>query len=170
MRDQHFNKAGQQIQQHTWARYFEDKDYRRIGYTDVDGTVVSTLWVGHSMGEATDDPPLIFETVVFGMPTDEDTWTKFTPSEHKAKAMHRAAVRWVSGKGPQPGLTEYELHEAEERFRNAVAAVEEARTIRNQIVKDAITSKWTHKRIADATGLTRARVGQIALAKEVDER
>lgn len=160
----YFDKTGKLISEKDWAVLFEDKDYRRIAYTDInDGdTFVSTLWNGHNMGDANQSPPRIFETAVFGVPTAEETWMRWTATEMEAKAMHRAAVAWMRGKAPQPGLTEHDLQRAEQRFREAAAKTEELRENRNRIVKDALASGWTHARIAEATGLTRGRVNQLA--------
>lgn len=43
---------------------------------------------------------------------------------------------------------------------------EAARETRNHAVREAVAAGWTHAQIADVTGLTRARVGQIALTRE----
>ena len=44
---------------------------------------------------------------------------------------------------------------------------EDARQERNRLVLEALQAGWTHARIAEATGLTRGRVGQIALTGAV---
>jgi hypothetical protein len=61
------------------------------------------------------------------------------------------------------------LRNAERAYRRAAARAEEARAARNRAVWDALDEGWTHARIADATGLTRARVGQIALSQVVPD-
>ena len=40
-----------------------------------------------------------------------------------------------------------------------------ARDARNAAVRQAIADGWTHAQIANATGLTRSRIGQIALGQ-----
>lgn len=54
------------------------------------------------------------------------------------------------------------LELAERDFREAAERVEELREVRNDMVRTAIDQGWTHARIAQATGLTRGRVGQLA--------
>ena len=51
---------------------------------------------------------------------------------------------------------------AEARYQRAFGRSEAAREERNRVVREALMAGWTHARIAEATGLTRGRVGQIA--------
>lgn len=60
-------------------------------------------------------------------------------------------------------MTAEELRKAEARYQRAFRRAEEAREERNRLVRDALEAGWTHARIAEATGLTRGRVGQIAM-------
>jgi hypothetical protein len=62
-------------------------------------------------------------------------------------------------------MTADELRKAEARFQRAYRRSEQAREERNAAVRAAIEAGWSHARIAEATGLTRARVGQIALQR-----
>jgi hypothetical protein len=54
------------------------------------------------------------------------------------------------------------LCKAEARYQRASRRAEELRLERNQLVREALAEGWTHARIAEATGLTRGRIGQIA--------
>lgn len=63
-------------------------------------------------------------------------------------------------------MTADELRKAEERYRQSASQAEQAREDRNRAVLAAIAEGWTHAQIAKVTGLTRARVGQIALTRE----
>jgi hypothetical protein len=65
-------------------------------------------------------------------------------------------------------MTATELHEAEARYRRAFRRSEVERQARNAAIREALVQGWTHAQIAEATGLTRARVGQIALGTERD--
>jgi len=60
-------------------------------------------------------------------------------------------------------MTTDELRQAEVSYRQAYTRSEELRAKRNAAVKTALANGWTHAQIAEATGLTRSRVGQIAL-------
>ena len=57
------------------------------------------------------------------------------------------------------------LRKAEARYQRAFRRSEQARDERNTAVRAALEAGWTHARIAEATGLTRGRVGQIALQR-----
>ena len=57
-----------------------------------------------------------------------------------------------------------ELRSAEARYRRAFARSELLREQRNKAVREAIAAGWSYSKIAESTGLTKARVGQIAAA------
>lgn len=58
------------------------------------------------------------------------------------------------------------LAQSEARYQRAFRRAEEAREERNRLVREAVETGCTHAQIAEATGLTRSRVGQIALGKD----
>jgi hypothetical protein len=55
-----------------------------------------------------------------------------------------------------------ELREAQRASEDARLLAHLADQRRNAAVREALREGWTHARIAEATGLTRGRVGQIA--------
>lgn len=59
-------------------------------------------------------------------------------------------------------MTRDVLRKAEAAHRAASRRSDEKREARNRAVRDALAAGWTHAQIAEATGLTRGRVGQIA--------
>lgn len=59
-------------------------------------------------------------------------------------------------------MTTHELRKAEARYQRAFARSEATREERNDLVRAALAAGWTHARIAEATGLTRGRINQIA--------
>lgn len=61
-------------------------------------------------------------------------------------------------------MTVDQLRKTEARYQRAFRRSEQAREERNAAVRAALVAGWTHARIAEATGLTRGRVGQIAQA------
>ncbi len=63
-------------------------------------------------------------------------------------------------------MTATELRKAEARYKRASLRAEEARNARNAAVRAALAEGWTHAAIAEATGLTRGRIGQIAAAAQ----
>lgn len=60
-------------------------------------------------------------------------------------------------------MTAEELQALEDAYRDAAGAAETARQARNEGVRQAVREGWSHARIARALGLSRARVGQMAL-------
>lgn len=56
------------------------------------------------------------------------------------------------------------LDDAQHRHEWAQEQAEEYRAARNAIVRQAIDADWTQSQIAEAMGITRGRVGQIANA------
>lgn len=56
-----------------------------------------------------------------------------------------------------------ELASLSARIRRSQEKLRELEEQRNALVHQAIAEGWTHAQIAHATGLTRSRVGQIAL-------
>lgn len=61
-------------------------------------------------------------------------------------------------------MTSAELARREKDYRRAAKAAEKLRAERNAAVVLAVADGKSHAWIAEQTGLTRARVGQIALA------
>ena len=75
-----------------WATWFESAD-RRVARTDLDGGVfVSTVFLGmdHQWGNG---PPLLFESMVFGGPLDQeqDRYSTWDEAERGHAAMVRRA-------------------------------------------------------------------------------
>lgn len=58
-------------------------------------------------------------------------------------------------------MTAEELRRAELRYQRAFALAEKAREERNRLIEQAAKQGMTHAQIAEATGLTRSRVGQL---------
>ena len=56
-----------------------------------------------------------------------------------------------------------DLIDAEAAHEAASRVADQAREVRNDLVRDALADGWTHARISEASGLSRARVGQIAV-------
>jgi hypothetical protein len=75
-----------------WAKFFEDMSKRRVANDHIGDVRVSTVFLGldHSFGEG---PPLIFETLIFGGPLDQEMWRYSTWDE--AVEGHQHAVDLV---------------------------------------------------------------------------
>jgi hypothetical protein len=74
----------------TWARWFETAD-RHVAKEEVGSMRVSTVFLGldHSFG---DGPPLLFETMIFGMPEGQDEYQERCSTWEQAEAMHERAL------------------------------------------------------------------------------
>lgn len=59
-------------------------------------------------------------------------------------------------------MTAQELRRADADYQRDAARAERARTHRNLCITQALAEGWTHAQIAEATGLTRGRIGQLA--------
>lgn len=55
----------------TWGRWFETAD-RHVAQEERDGVRVSTVFLGLDHRFGGDGPPILFETMIFGGPHDED--------------------------------------------------------------------------------------------------
>lgn len=60
-----FNAEGEPISVQEWGALMESRDYRIVKVTEINGIVVSTVWLGLDHNFIGDGPPLIFETMVF---------------------------------------------------------------------------------------------------------
>lgn len=78
-----YDRDGQPMPEQDAAALLRDEAYRRVGRDEGDGWMVSTVWIGldHNYG---DEPPLIFETMVFDGPLDGETVRYSTWTEAQA--------------------------------------------------------------------------------------
>lgn len=67
-------------------------------------------------------------------------------------------------------MTADELRKAQARYQRALARSEAASRERRHLILAALDEGWTHARIAEATGLTRGRIGQFAQLHEMAKR
>lgn len=96
----YYDRAGHPIEHLEWARLFELDGYKRVLLTELlDGGEVSTVWLGLNHSWRAGEAPLIFETMVFGGPHDQDQWRWHTQEE--AEAGHTWIVAQLdAGKDP----------------------------------------------------------------------
>jgi hypothetical protein len=77
-----------------WARWYESAD-RTVRKTDVNGVLVSTVFLGIDHRFAGFGPPILFETMIFGGEHDEHQDRCATWDE--AIAQHEAAIARAKG-------------------------------------------------------------------------
>ena len=87
-----------------WGQFFEDTERRRVAATEIGDVRVSTVFLGldHSFGEG---PPLLFETMVFGGPLDEEmdrysTWEEAVEGHAKMVERVRGAPQMPQSETP----------------------------------------------------------------------
>lgn len=91
----HYDRAGASMCLDCWMVKFEDMQYRRVALailakgSDHEVTV-STVWLGLDHNFSNTGPPLIFETMVWGGPLDQEKRRHATEAD--ALAEHEAAV------------------------------------------------------------------------------
>lgn len=88
-----FDRQGRPITVAEADRLLTQPGYKRVARDEIDGILVSTVWLGldHSFGH---EGPLIFETMIFeNGPLNETCWRYAT--EEQAVAGHQAAIRHV---------------------------------------------------------------------------
>lgn len=74
----------------TWARWLEDAN-RHVGYTQITSEIeVSTVFLGLDHRFFGEGPPILFETMVFGGPLDQET--RRYSSYDDAETGHRMMV------------------------------------------------------------------------------
>ena len=96
-----YDRDGSPITFEQWARlrWTDDEPdawrtgYERIALDHVGDVSVSTVWLGLDHGHGLTSAPLIFETMVFGGPFDEQCWRYAT--EDEARAGHANVVALV---------------------------------------------------------------------------
>lgn len=118
----YFDRAGKPMSFARWVAIMEkDPDSRIVAHTWlVDSTavvLVSTVWLGmdHNFSAVWNDdsPPLIFETMVFGGPWDEDGDQERYATSAAARAGHDRALALVRDR--LPGCLEVTESEARAR-------------------------------------------------------
>ena len=95
---EYYDIEGNPIELMDWVVLIEARDmteYGIIGNTHLaDDVRVSTVWLGLNHNFSFTGPPLIFETMVFGMDDDEDWQWRYATKE-AALAGHDRAVALV---------------------------------------------------------------------------
>lgn len=80
----------------TWAEWFERFDNRIVGHTRFDPDIlVSTVFLGLNHRFFGAGPPLIFETMVFGINVEDEAMTWRYSSWDDAETGHQATVHRV---------------------------------------------------------------------------
>ena len=68
---EYYDRDGRPMTSAEWMNDFERQNKKRVAFDTINGFDISTVWLGlnHQFG---DGPPMIFETMVFGGPLDQE--------------------------------------------------------------------------------------------------
>jgi hypothetical protein len=101
----YYDKQGERLDDMLgWARLVEDNEYKLVEQTEVGEAFVSTVWMGIDHNFASPgNPPLIFETMIFGGDHDECQWRWAT--EEEARKAHRMIVEKLIAEHSQGAQT-----------------------------------------------------------------
>ena len=94
----YYDKDGKPLDTLSWARLFENFDYKRVGLWKGKKYRVSTVWLGldHSF---LDSKPLIFETMVFnvkGRNINKDLdMQRYTTLKEAEQGHKRMVIKWA---------------------------------------------------------------------------
>jgi hypothetical protein len=86
-----YDWEGKPINPTQWSILFHDE--RHVGDDQIGEVQISTVWVGLDYNFSGVGPPLIFETMIFGGPLDQEQWRYST--EQEAREGHKRAVELV---------------------------------------------------------------------------
>jgi hypothetical protein len=86
------DRQGQPLSIRRFGELFSDPAYKILERTAVANVQVVTAWLGTNQGDAYDDPPLIFGTIVFLGTGFDDSSERFAATEAEALANHAAKV------------------------------------------------------------------------------
>lgn len=82
-----------------WAQQYEDmsnSNKKHVAYDEINGYIVSTIWLGlnHDLFDA--EPPLVFETMIFeGGDRRQDIYCGRYSTWQQAEEGHKLAIQWV---------------------------------------------------------------------------
>ena len=88
------NKKAIRCSAEEWSENFGNVD-KTVNYDKIDDFEISTVWLGldHAYCLERNSKPLLFETMIFGLPYDNPVWRYSTWGQ--AEEGHKKAVKWV---------------------------------------------------------------------------
>jgi hypothetical protein len=80
----------------TWGKWFEVAD-NRVALTEIGTVKISTVFLGidHQWDAG---PPLLFETVIFGLPDEAGAFQERCSTWEEAEIVHEEAVKYARSK------------------------------------------------------------------------
>ena len=80
-----------------WARWFESGEDRIVKQETIGPMEVSTVFLGLDHNYGSEGPPILFETMIFGIPETEkeNFYQTRCATYEQAEAMHARAMEWA---------------------------------------------------------------------------
>lgn len=88
-----YDRQGQRVTMKEFGDLIHRPGYRRVAEDQIANVWISTIWLGTDYNFLEAGAPIIFETMIFGGPYDQQQWRYATEAE--ALAGHEKAVEWV---------------------------------------------------------------------------
>jgi len=106
-RSLYYDRSGHPIGMREWSVLHADMGYKIVARDELNGWLVSTVWLGIDHNFTLTGKPVIFETMVFAPdPCQDDGYQERYTTEDEALQGHQAALAWTRG---QIGTDEYSL-------------------------------------------------------------
>jgi hypothetical protein len=80
-----------------WGKFFEQTGRRQVARTNIGNVLISTVFLGIDHGWM-ENEPVLFETMIFNLPEEEDEYQTRCSTWQQALEMHNEAVRYVEAK------------------------------------------------------------------------
>lgn len=77
-----------------WARWMSEHHSRRVELTEMGNISVSTIFLGLDHNYSSEGPPLLFETLVFGGPNDQEKMRRYSTWDEAVEG-HKEVVKEV---------------------------------------------------------------------------
>jgi hypothetical protein len=108
----HFDRDGRVISMREWAVLrARGEEYIRIAQHHLDGYWVSTVWLGINHGWRPEEPPVIFETMVFATGADILGWDSYQDRYSTLRAAREGHERIAAALRVGLSVDEYDAQE-----------------------------------------------------------
>ena len=91
----YFDRKGKKISLETFADFMINHEYRRVANDNIEDIHISTIWLGINHAFYTVEPPIVFETMIFGGKFEEEGYMERYSNEKEALEGHKRAVELV---------------------------------------------------------------------------
>lgn len=128
-----------------WGAFFNDTEARRVGYDKVGEARVSTVFLGIDHNFDDEGPPILFETMVFGLLGEEEQQWRYASYEDAVEG-HRRAVKKTQKGGAEVTIETpaRPAHKIDGPFRVEIRAMNEQSWNGNDVRFGNLNDAWTY--------------------------